>query len=151
MEWNHSYLDDLLVEFYEDYFEKNKDAYKEARQKHTGYEFGETGDTLFDHWERQTARGEVPDLDIDEPENAKKRDEYMREKAQRYFEIYGERYRAHEAPDFAEVARVAQDEFNLDLSSFAGELPDGISGALANISPEAFDEFINAIGAIKKD
>ena len=56
-------LEELYTEFLEDFFARNPKRAREAMRK-LGDEFTiEIGDTLIDKWERQIARGEIPDLD----------------------------------------------------------------------------------------
>jgi hypothetical protein len=55
---------DLLTEFYEDLFEKNKDALYDASRGEDGeIMFESTGDPLIDKWEREMSMGIEPDLD----------------------------------------------------------------------------------------
>lgn len=51
---------DLLVEFYEDYFERN--PMEAHRQSDGEIQLKDTGDTLIDKWEQELADGKVPDL-----------------------------------------------------------------------------------------
>ena len=54
---------DLLVEFYEDVFEKDPAAMFEAGKGEDGeIMFGDTGDPMIDKWEAEFAKGLVPDL-----------------------------------------------------------------------------------------
>ena len=54
---------DLLTEFYEDLFEKDKTALFEASRGEDGeIMFESTGDTLIDKWEQELAMGLEPDL-----------------------------------------------------------------------------------------
>ena len=63
--WTHESIQqltffDLLVAFWEDYYEKNPlDA---RRSKDGGVVFVNTGDELIDKWEEELARGLTPDL-----------------------------------------------------------------------------------------
>lgn len=79
-----------MIEFMEDMLEDDEDEARKARLKHLGRESAVTGDWLTDYWERQVARGETPDLDAFEPENARKRWEAMREASRRYTELTGD-------------------------------------------------------------
>jgi hypothetical protein len=54
---------DLLVEFYEDLFEKDKNAlYESSRGEDGEITFESTGDPLIDKWEKELAMGIEPDL-----------------------------------------------------------------------------------------
>lgn len=63
--WNHELFEaqpehELLVQFYEDYFEARP---IEAHRQADGHiQFKHTGDDLIDRWEEQLARGEDPNL-----------------------------------------------------------------------------------------
>lgn len=136
-----SHLDDLIVEFLEDVYENDEEAARKARLKHLGYEVERTGDPLIDLWERQIARGETPDLDVMEDDRAANRDRLMKEAARKHFDATGERiYRSPiqspdgvHAPDMDYTEQATQD----------------LDRYLSNISPEAFDDMINDLGAIK--
>lgn len=54
-------LFDLLVEFYEDYFDRN--PMEVHRQADGQIQFKDTGDPLIDKWEQQIADGIEPNLD----------------------------------------------------------------------------------------
>lgn len=54
---------DLLVEFYEDLYDNNKEALYEASRNEDGeIVFESTGDPLIDKWEQELAMGIDPDL-----------------------------------------------------------------------------------------
>ena len=54
---------DLLVEFYEDIYQKNPSEARKALGKDGEFFFENTGDPLFDKWERELAVGLTPDLE----------------------------------------------------------------------------------------
>ncbi len=56
--------EELIVEFFEDYFESHP-AERLERQVHeaSGQPYFVTGDPLIDKWEREIAEGREPDLD----------------------------------------------------------------------------------------
>ena len=66
--WTHKNLGDLtylelLTEFYEDLYAKDKTAMLEdAKDENGHYAFESTGDDLIDKWERELAMGLEPDL-----------------------------------------------------------------------------------------
>ena len=54
---------ELLVEFWEDYFEEHPvESIKEAKDSDGNVQFRNTGDDLIDRWEEQLAQGLMPDL-----------------------------------------------------------------------------------------
>jgi len=87
--WKNAFKDELLAEFLEDLIDDDEEYARELRLKHLGYEVAPSGDPIIDLWEKQIAEGIVPDLDYDEPENAKLRDERIRKMARRYYSEYG--------------------------------------------------------------
>lgn len=57
-------IEELLLEYYEDYFEQNPRAtMKELVDEKGHYRFAHTGDPLIDKWEDELARGINPDLE----------------------------------------------------------------------------------------
>jgi hypothetical protein len=148
--WNNSYVEDLIVEFFEFYYQENSDEFMKAKKRLFGSEFGVTGDDLIDFWERQIARGETPDLSIGEAENAKRRDARIREKTRRHYELYGERYKVTEDPEYLEEARRHRKSQNLDIHFDEDDYGSDVSGLIESIPVDAFDDFVNQINAIKK-
>ncbi len=57
-------VEELLVEFFEDYFERHPDQQirREVHER-SGHAYFVTGDPLVDRWERELAEGREPDLD----------------------------------------------------------------------------------------
>lgn len=53
---------ELLIEFYEDFFEEHPIELLKARKDKDGNIQFKTGDALIDYWEEQIAKGQVPDL-----------------------------------------------------------------------------------------
>jgi hypothetical protein len=136
------------VEFLEDLYQKDEEFAAKSRLKHLGSEMGPTGDPLLDFWERQIARGEDPDLDICEDPRAAKRDALMRDKARQHFEETGERIYRSRPQDVIYGSRDPGDEFDLDYTT---EEDRSFADAVESRIPvEKFDEFVNAVGAIKK-
>lgn len=76
--------------FIEDMAKENEEYESRLREEHLGLDAPEIGDPLVDFWNRQLARGEVPDLSLGDPVNAAKRDRLIREKAKQYYEETGE-------------------------------------------------------------
>lgn len=65
-------IEDLLVEYYEDYFDANpSEARKEQSDEDGEFYFTNTGDPYVDKWERELAAGIVPDLTEGMSEQAK--------------------------------------------------------------------------------
>lgn len=91
-----------MIHLLEDHYVNDDESARKARLKYLGYEMDTSGDHLVDRWEKQVAKGEIPDLDQDEPENAKIRDAKIREASQRYYELTGERVYIAPPPDSAE-------------------------------------------------
>lgn len=65
--WTHSLAQEatyaeLLVEFYEDYFEEKPEEARKALAKGGEFYFESTGDPMIDKWERELAAGVTPDL-----------------------------------------------------------------------------------------
>ena len=52
----------MLVEWWEDYFDDNPNKIFETLSKDGEFTFSETGDPLIDKWEREIAKGLIPDL-----------------------------------------------------------------------------------------
>ena len=88
-----------MIHFLEDHFENDEEEARKARLKYLGYELSPTGDRLVDKWERQVAKGEIPDLEEDEPLNAKIRDAKIRAAAERFYNLTGERVYIAPKPD----------------------------------------------------
>jgi len=139
-----------MVEFLEDLYNQDEESASKARLKYLGSEMGPTGDPLLDFWERQIARGEEPDLDICEDPRAAARDALMKEKARKHFEETGERIYRSRPQDVIYGTREKDpgDEFDLDYTEESDR--SFVDGAVSRIPVEAFDEFVNAAGAIKK-
>lgn len=81
--WTHesaqnSTLDELLVEYYEDLFEKNPSAARKALSDSSGeFFFEDDEDPLIQKWENELKRGLIPDLEegLSQDEKAKLRSE----------------------------------------------------------------------------
>ena len=131
----------------EDLFENDEETAKKARLKHLGYELEKTGDPLFDLWERQIARGETPDLDADEDERSARRDALIKDAARKHFEETGELIYRSTPQEDGGVSRGLPEDLDFSASDVA-QLD--VEGLLSQISPDAFDEFVNALGAIKR-
>jgi hypothetical protein len=81
-------LFELLVERYEDLFEADPEALREASKNEDGeLVFEETGDELIDKWERELALGLDPDLTEGLSKDMVKNLEKNSEKAKRAREI----------------------------------------------------------------
>jgi hypothetical protein len=189
LEWENSYFEDLFVEFYEDLMENDKELARELRVKYTGMEVGPSGDSMADMWERQIARGEVPDLSLgdtpEEIEYTRQMQEYLIRRAEEQgipwwepvqegamiggkrhqsskVDMYGElgtrdnlEERGFEFPDLESSGYESnfQDGFrDLDYREQANsdQLPMDMMSSMENVSGEAFDEFMNAVGGFKK-
>jgi len=70
--FQNSTLEELFVEYYEDYFEKHpSEARKEQAGEDGEFYFTDSGDPLIDKWERELAQGLTPDLTEGMSEQAK--------------------------------------------------------------------------------
>jgi len=87
--WRDSCIEDLYVEFIEDLIHENEDFGKEMRLKYLGYSGIDTGDEVFDRWERMFEAGLDPDLDYQEDDVSKARDALVAEAARRQQEAGG--------------------------------------------------------------
>lgn len=91
--WTHdafqeSSLFELLVERYEDLFEADPEALRDASRDEDGeLVFDETGDELIDKWERELSLGLDPDLTEGLPKDLVKKLEKDSEKAKRNKEL----------------------------------------------------------------
>lgn len=66
--WTHecaqsSTLEDLLVEYYEDFYEKNPSEARKVFSENGEFFFESTGDPLLDKWEEELQKGLIPDLE----------------------------------------------------------------------------------------
>ena len=80
--WTHecaqdSTIEDLLIEYYEDYFESFPDELRKERSVDGEFYFEELGDPLLDKWEEELRRGVTPDLEegLSQEEKSKLRKE----------------------------------------------------------------------------
>lgn len=102
MPWTPDYIKDLtvfdlLVEFYEDLFENDKNALYDASRGEDGeILFESTGDELIDKWEKELSMGIEPDLTEGLPEKERQRLYKEKEKFKR------DRKLAREASDIDE-------------------------------------------------
>lgn len=143
----------------------------DVRRKYLGTELSPTGDPLIDMWERQIAAGEVPDLDACEDPKIKEKDRQIQEAARRHFEETGERVYIPDTPvsiEDIERLRAESDPWAFDAEEYQREntpsssMPPSphtthqmmdrrdISEALRDVSPEAFDLFLNSYNLLKK-
>jgi len=137
----------------------------DIRKKHIGLDIAPTGDPLIDMWERQIAAGEVPDLDACESPNIREHDKKIREEARRHYMETGEKIYIPPVPvtiDQIESLRdkVGLPDFDVDTyqsepnpftnGAMVGVARDDFEDSLRDMSPAAFDQFINTAGLIKK-
>ncbi len=76
-------LEDLLVEYWEDYYEANPGEARKAFAENGEFYFESTGDPLLDKWEEEQRKGLIPDLEegMSQEDKAKLKEE--REKMRR--------------------------------------------------------------------
>ena len=139
----------------------------DIRKKYMGMEMAPTGDPLIDMWERQIAAGEVPDLDACEDAQARARDAKLRKAAFEHFKETGERFYTPPTPSFVEQIEKMREESDLpdfDVSDYHEEVNRNpferpasrsmsqydLEDSLQDMSPAAFDQFVNAAGLLKK-
>lgn len=72
-------LEDLLVEYYEDFYEKNPSEARKVFSEDGEFFFESTGDPLLDKWEEELQKGLIPDLE--EGMSAKDKDKLREERA----------------------------------------------------------------------
>ncbi len=85
--WTHecaqeSTLEDLLVEYYEDYFHKHPEEARKELAVEGEFTFDETGDALLNKWEAELARGVTPDLEEGLSPAERQKLKHERERAQ---------------------------------------------------------------------
>lgn len=73
-------IEDLLVEYYEDYFEEEPGEARKALSDNGEFIFTETGDPLLDKWEAELAKGLMPDLEEGYSKEQKKELQHERAK-----------------------------------------------------------------------
>jgi len=151
-EWLESDPYELYVQFHEDHFLSNPEEARDARLKYLGYEVAPTGDPLVDKWNTQLDRGETPDLSEGEDERAKRRDEWVREQAEKHFRETGELLFVAPLPEeiqLIEKLKKGEDPYNIEVMGAAPadelEMDDLMGGA----NPEAFDEFMSMANLYK--
>lgn len=133
--------------FYEDLFEHDDTYARQVRLRELGYELPPTGDPLLDKWERQLARGEIPDLGEGEDEKSRIRDAWVREQAKIYREQTGGLL--YRAPSPLEMMQqMGHNELqDLDYMSNGMSQQDPVLSSVMNsrnpVSPEAFDAFVS--------
>jgi len=147
VEWQNSYLDDLFVEMYEDLLEQDKDLLRELSLKYLGMEVSPTGDPLIDKWERQIARGEMPDLNEGEDDVAKSRDALVKQAYKAQKVLNDPNYEDLDFSDsetFGEVSRKLQESHSSNVPSFL-ESESAISSLLEKIPPSQLSKVMKML------
>ena len=176
--WGESYFEDTLQEFLEYSFANDDEKARAARLKHLGYEHALSGDPYVDMWLKELSEGRVPDLTEGEDRVSKERDAKVRKEAYEHYLktgelIYKARYyhplkkewidpNEHHAAAAAFLGQddndsLAKDPLAKDPLAVNFDGSDHPAGSFDYeqhtdpMSTDAFDELINAVGAIKKD
>lgn len=153
---------------------------RECRLKHLGYELSPGGDPLIEQWERAIALGLDPDLDIDEDEIAKRRDQKIQREAEEHYQQTGEvLYKAPLHPSIAFVEALREGLNPMDAMLKEAEEERGVRSAqgalqqtagatqqgheiakdaalalndklLESVPREAFDSFVSGAGLHQK-